>query len=60
MTDKNPFRPLIEVNVTDADWKEAVQYGGDLLVKAGKAEPRYVRAMIDNIEHCGYHYRLYS
>lgn len=38
---------LIELNVKVKDWKEAIRYGGNLLVKQGIVTNHYVEAMID-------------
>jgi len=34
------------IKATASDWKDAIRKSGELLVKAGAAEPRYVEAMI--------------
>jgi mannitol/fructose-specific phosphotransferase system IIA component (Ntr-type) len=44
---------MIRLQVEAADWREAVRVGGELLVKAGKCEPRYVDAMIQAVEDMG-------
>lgn len=42
---------LLQVPVHD--WREAVRKAGDLLVKTGACEPRYVDSMIAAVEHFG-------
>ncbi len=44
---------MIQLQVTAADWREAIRLGGNLLEKAGKCEPRYVEAMIGAVEQMG-------
>ena len=44
---------MIRLQIPVADWKEAVQAGGELLVKAGKCEPCYVDAMIQAVKDMG-------
>ncbi len=41
------------LQVQAADWREAVQAGGELLVTAGVCEPRYVQAMVKAVEELG-------
>ena len=43
----------IQLQIPVQDWKEAVRAGGDLLVRAGVCEPRYVDAMIQVVEKLG-------
>jgi PTS system ascorbate-specific IIA component len=44
---------VINVQVSVKDWREAVEAGGDLLLKAGKCEPRYIDAMVSAVETMG-------
>jgi len=44
---------MIALQVRVADWRQAVRAGGELLVKAGKCEVRYVDAMIKAVEEMG-------
>jgi mannitol/fructose-specific phosphotransferase system IIA component (Ntr-type) len=41
------------VNVSAKTWQEAVRTVGQLLVKAGAAEPRYIEAMIRTVQELG-------
>lgn len=51
---KDHFTPnMIALQVQVSDWRQAVRAGGELLVKAGKCENRYVDAMIKAIEDLG-------
>ena len=43
----------IELDVECADWREAVRKSGEKLVEWGYIEPRYIDAMIANIEENG-------
>ena len=43
----------IQLQISVQDWIEAVRAGGDLLVKAGVCEPRYVDAMVQVVEKLG-------
>lgn len=43
----------IAVNVTVENWEEAVRTAGQLLVKSGAAEPRYIDAMIKTAKELG-------
>jgi transcriptional antiterminator/mannitol/fructose-specific phosphotransferase system IIA component (Ntr-type) len=43
----------IQLNVECADWREAVRASGEPLVERGYVEPRYIDAMIENIEENG-------
>lgn len=43
----------IALDVEAENWEEAVRAAGDLLVKAGHVEPRYVDAMIDTARKLG-------
>ncbi len=44
---------MIALQVRVADWRQAVRVGGELLVKAGKCEVRYVDAMVKAVEEMG-------
>ena len=44
---------MIALHVQVADWRQAVRAGGELLVKAGKCEVRYVDAMVKAVEEMG-------
>ena len=44
---------LIRLQVPVANWREAVQQGGELLQNAGICEPRYIEAMIKAVEQMG-------
>lgn len=44
---------LIRLRVSVPDWADAVRAAGELLVKAGKCEPRYIQAMIDAVHELG-------
>ena len=44
---------MIALQVRVADWRQAVRACGELLVKAGKCEVRYVDAMIKAVEEMG-------
>lgn len=43
----------IELNVEASDWEEAIRKGGEVLVREGFVEPRYVDAMIKNVKELG-------
>lgn len=43
----------IAVNITAQTWQEAVHIVGQLLVKVGAAEPRYIEAMINTVKELG-------
>jgi len=43
----------IKLNVDAKNWEEAVRIGGDILVKNGFVEPRYVDAMVRNVKEIG-------
>src|SRR5512141_2453888 len=43
----------IRLQAPAADWRAAVQAGGDLLLNAGVCEPRYIQAMILAVEELG-------
>ena len=43
----------ITLNVEAEDWKEAVRISGDLLVKIGGVEDRYIPAMIEMVQSFG-------
>jgi len=43
----------IKVNVEASDWEEAVRKGGQLLVRNGSVEPRFVDAMIATVKEMG-------
>ena len=43
----------IELQVTVANWEEALRRGGQLLVNVGSVEPEYLDAMIDMINELG-------
>ncbi len=54
----NPLSELISeqtiaLNVEAKDWKEAVRISGEMLVKSGSVEERYVDAMIAAVESLG-------
>ena len=65
----NDVNPLIEMIYSDTilldvevkDWEEAVRVSGELLVKTGFVEERYIDAMIDTVKSigplCGYRSR---
>lgn len=44
---------LIRLRVCVPDWADAVRAAGELLVQAGKCEPRYIQAMIDAVHELG-------
>ncbi|MRH43711.1 hypothetical protein GH741_13620 [Aquibacillus halophilus] len=44
---------LLKVGIVVNTWQEAIQQGGELLVKSGMVEQRYVEAMIDNVIKLG-------
>ncbi|WP_167358842.1 BglG family transcription antiterminator [Halobacillus karajensis] len=44
---------LIELNVEVETWQSAVRKGGQLLVRDGKVEPRYIEAMIEMVKEHG-------
>ncbi len=44
---------MISLQLQVANWRQAVRAGGNLLVKAGKCEPRYVDAMVKAVEELG-------
>jgi mannitol/fructose-specific phosphotransferase system IIA component (Ntr-type) len=44
---------MIQLQLSVADWQEAVRAGGKLLLQAGKCEPRYVDAMVDAVKTMG-------
>lgn len=44
---------LIELNVKVDKWETAVQKGGELLVRSGDVEPRYVDAMVEMVKEHG-------
>jgi mannitol/fructose-specific phosphotransferase system IIA component (Ntr-type) len=46
-------KKTIALGLTVHDWQEAVRAAGDLLVRAGKAEPRYVDGMIRMVQEIG-------
>lgn len=46
-------RRFIAVKDSFSDWKEAVTYSGNLLLKERKIEKSYIDAMINNIEEIG-------
>jgi len=39
-------KDTISIKAAASDWKEAIRKSGELLVKTGAAEPRYIEAMI--------------
>jgi len=43
----------IALDVEAQTWEEAIRAGGDLLVKAGRVEPRYVDAMVRTAREYG-------
>jgi mannitol/fructose-specific phosphotransferase system IIA component (Ntr-type) len=43
----------IALKVEVKDWQEAVRVSGDLLVKNGSVEPRYIDAMIETVKTIG-------
>ncbi len=46
-------RDAINVGVDASDWEDAVRKAGELLVKIGAAEPRYIDAMIKTVKEMG-------
>jgi len=46
-------KEAIALGLSVRDWQEAVQKAGDLLVKLGAVEPRYVEAMIQMVQEIG-------
>jgi len=44
---------LIALQIMVADWRQAVRTGGELLLKAGICEPRYIDAMVQAVEEMG-------
>lgn len=46
-------KETIALGLHARDWQEAVTEAGNLLVKAGKIEPRYVEAMIRMVKEIG-------
>lgn len=43
----------IKLNVNASNWEEAIRIGGELLVKNGFVEQRYVEAMVKNVKEMG-------
>jgi mannitol operon transcriptional antiterminator len=43
----------IKLNVKASNWEEAIRIGGELLVKNGFVEQRYVEAMVKNVKELG-------
>ncbi len=51
---KDYFTPdVIALQLQVTDWRQAVRAGGELLLRAGKCEARYVDAMIKAVEDMG-------
>lgn len=55
---KNPLSKMISsstiaLNIEAKDWKEAVRISGELLVKNGSVEERYIDAMIETVKTLG-------
>lgn len=48
----------VALQVSVKDWKEAIQAGGQLLVDAGSVEPRYIDAIIENVNRYGPYFVL--
>ena len=46
-------RDLIKLQVEVEDWQGALRAGGDMLVRAGFCEPRYIEAMISAVKDLG-------
>lgn len=46
-------KETIKLNVEAKNWEEAVRIGGELLVKVGAAEERYVDSMIEAVKEIG-------
>jgi len=46
-------RETIALSVTAKNWEEAVRAAGELLVKAGAAEPRYIEGMLRTVHELG-------
>lgn len=46
-------RETIKLNVKAKDWEEAVRIGGQLLVRVGAAEERYVDSMVEAVKEVG-------
>lgn len=46
-------RDNIALGQTATDWQEAVRRAGELLVKSGAVEPRYVPAMMEMVKEIG-------
>lgn len=46
-------REAISIGLSATDWREAVRGAGELLVRSGGVQPRYVDAMIDMVEEIG-------
>lgn len=44
---------MIALNVAANGWEQAVQKGGELLLKGGCISKKYIRAMIQNIQEAG-------
>lgn len=44
---------MIRLKIEAADWQEALRLGGDLLIKTGGVEPRYLDAMINMMLEMG-------
>lgn len=44
---------LIELDVEVNDWKEAIEHGGNLLVKEGVVKQSYVEAMVQSVLDIG-------
>ena len=44
---------LIRLQVLVKDWEDAIRVGGDLLVREGLCEPRYVEAMVQAVRDLG-------
>lgn len=46
-------KDMIRLKIDAADWQEALRLGGDLLIKTGGVEPRYLDAMINMMLEMG-------
>lgn len=44
---------MVELDAQAADWQDAIRRSGELLVRAGAAEPSYVEAMVEMVEQVG-------
>ncbi|MDU1116754.1 MAG: PTS sugar transporter subunit IIA [Clostridium butyricum] len=46
-------KETIELNVEAESWQEAIEICGDLFVKSGNTEKRYIEAMINTVKEMG-------